>query len=619
MLRRVPNHVLLSILLLPLMTACSPDFVEMGEKRLETSRENLGSIEIVAMRSPNESDAYINGILLASKEINQRANKLLGRPLKVHVVQEGETFEDTKSSIRRVVANPKITAVLGHRRSSIAIPASVIYERSQVIFITPFATAKKLTGHGFKYVFRMVPNNDVMAEQLSSVAKTLGYQRMVTLYARDDLSREIAFLFEDAAIKQGIKLTKSASFFEKETNYRPIISQFNSEPFDAVFLAAPAKPAALMVRQLREMGINTPILGSDSLNKSAYTKDAGYAANDTIVPSVYYPSDNNVIATQFIKKYKELYEIEADYNAAQGYDSTMLLAAAIEQAGSTLPPLLNTTLHYMPAWIGVTGIHAFDEHGEIKGKKYFFNVWQENKWQNLPAIHIPYLIKRFTKRLKLRTDYHEVFTRRMHDDEHKTHLIALSQKVLGFRNVGLIYEDTEAGRITAGYPLLASLERQKKIKINACQVPLSDLEEKEAERAITACYGKLSLNSEALFIPSYYQVDGVFLKSLNDSLRFFKIPAFSLDRRNVNQNISLLMTKRSDITTDGIHGMQVYSSLLRGMKVHEFSDRLKNLPEIIVNLDSLQDQGIADQPLLELSPDDYIHSSPFTQQEEILQ
>lgn len=603
--------IIIIILVLIAISQYSPDFTKLGEKRLELSRQNDGNIEIAIMQTPGETSGYLNGVMLAVEEINQRPDKLLGRSLKIHLEQEGETFEDTKSTIRKVVANPKITAVLGHRRSSIAIPASVIYERSQVIFITPFATAKSLTGHGFKYVFRMVPDNSVMADQLASVAQTLGYKNIVTLYSRDELSREVAFLFEDIAIKQGISITKSTSFSEKDTNYRPIISQFNSEPFDAVFIASSADAAALMASQLREMGIHKPILGSDSLNKELYTEKASNSARNTIIPSIYHPDQENPISKHFTQTYKKRYEEEPDHNAAQGYDSVMLLATAIERAGSTLPPLLSTTLHYMPAWIGVTGIHAFDEDGELQGKKYFFKVWQKQAWQDLPAIHVPYLLKRFTQSQQAETNYPQVFSRRMHDDEHKIHLLDVAQQILGFKRIGLIYEDTEIGRMTASYELLQSLARKKGIDIAECVVPFSQKSRSELKQAMLACYGKLSLSSDALFLPSYRGIDEGLLEKLNSSLTFFKIPAISLDEKNTDPNVSLVLTKRSDVNTQNLQSMQVYSEILNGMKVHEFSAFLKNLPEVTINLTSLQYQGFSDHPILELSPDNYIHSHPL--------
>ncbi len=178
-----------------LLTACNPDFAAMAERRQAYAEKNSGDINIVVIQDIQKSN-YLNGVLLAAEEINQQPARLLNRPIRVNVEQGRETFNDIKSTIRRIAINPQITAVLGHRESSIAVPASVLYERSKIVFMSSFTTSKALTKHNFQYTFRMMPSTGIKAEQMASVAKTLGYQKMIILYARDDLSSELAFLFE---------------------------------------------------------------------------------------------------------------------------------------------------------------------------------------------------------------------------------------------------------------------------------------------------------------------------------------------------------------------------------------------------------------------------------------
>jgi len=211
------------LLLLVCLSGCSsPDFELMAKKRLEYARQNKGDIEIVVFEDPansiyiNGTSTYLNGIKLAVENINQRSGKLLGRSIKLNIEQDASTFDATKNTLRRIADNPKITAVLGHADSNIAIPASVVYERSQILFMPPFSTAQGLTSHNFQYVFRMMPSAKIMAEQLVSVANILGYQKIVILYSRDDVNRELAFLFEDFAVQMGIDLVQNSSFLPKK-------------------------------------------------------------------------------------------------------------------------------------------------------------------------------------------------------------------------------------------------------------------------------------------------------------------------------------------------------------------------------------------------------------------
>ena len=656
-------RLLLGLLLGLNLVACSPDYEGMAQQRLEYARQNTGDIHIVAMQDTNKSN-YLNGVLLATEEINQRPNKLIGRTLNVSIEQDGESFEDSKPTIRRIAANPKITAVLGHRSSSMAVPASVVYERSQIIFIPPFATAQELTGHNFQYVFRMIPNAEVMAEQIASVSQYLGYKNVVILYARDDISRELAFLFEDAAVKQGIKLVQNSSFFEKEENYRPLISQFTGKDFDAIFIASPPRAGGEMVKQLREMSVNKPILGNDGFNLATYAKTAGEAAQNTIVPAVYRPNSQNPRDVTFIQGYKNKYQEEPDYNAAQGYDSVMLLATAIEKAGSTVPALLSSTMHYLPAWLGVTGLYAYDERGDLYGKHFIFNAWQRGEFHPLPAIHQPFLLERFEKGLTAtptnkappkaesrtalqttdqkkpeqpkqqtpdvpatpaetpaihqpvesvktnQTDrFSDIFSSPMHPDDHKVRLLELAQAIFQFQRIGLIYEDTESGRLAAGYSIVKQMSEQRGVELVGCDIPFSALTKDEIELELIACYGKLSLNADAVFISNYTGIDQTLIGRLNNGMTFFKVPAIFVGAKPDLSGLDTVLNQRTDVDPQGRGNMVVYRDLLHNIKIHELAARLLGMPEVTINLGSLQYQGFADRPFLNLAPAAFMDST----------
>ena len=601
---------ILFVLVLIVINSFVHDFEEMAETRHYYAGLNEGDIKIVAIQDYQKSN-YVKGIRLAVEEINSSQEKLLGRDISLDIVNEGRNFEESKPLIRRIASDPEVTAVLGHRKSSIAIPASVIYEKSQVVFLSSFATSKMLTGHNFQYVFRMTPNNEVMAKQLASVAHLLNYQDVVILYARNDDNRELAFVFEEASVDKNINLVKRASFFDGEQNFRPIISQFNNEPFDAVFIASGAESAARLTKQLREMGIEQPILGNESLNSLRYSQISGKAGNKTILPSLYHEDQNNPLKLAFKKKYQAKYQEVPDHNAAQGYDSMKLMAAAISRAGATTPSLISSTLHFMPAWVGVTGIHAFDTSGEMQGKKYYFQTWRGGKLSKLPAVHASYLLSRFQSSLAPQdklgnkvTDFPRQLIKRMHDDDHKTYLLDLAHEILRFKKIGIIFDNTEIGRKASGHNLLTELAKRKDIKIIGCEVPFTLLDKVRMKKSLVDCYGKLSLSSDAILVSTIAGADQTLIKRLNSGLTFFKIPTISLDPRNELNNVTLSLTKRTDIDK---HSSNLFNGILQNQKIHEFSEELKGIPDIKVNLDMLQYIGQTDDPVLKLSPDVFLH------------
>jgi len=365
-----------------LLTACNVDYEKIASQRLKYAQQNQGEIVIVALQDSDGSH-YIKGAMLAVEEINQQKG-LLGRPLKLLVEQDSPDFVTARPTIRRIVSNPKVSAVMGHRSTAVAIPASAIYEKAQVLFFSPFITEEELTSHGFGYTFRLLADNKQLVKQMSSLGKILGFKKIAVLYARADEHRKFALLFKETA-RNDFNLVFDQPFFGETLDFRSILSDLKQKDADAIFLSGGAKTASRLSKQAREMGIDIPIMGSRNLDSEIFKTSAGVAGNKTIVPTPYNVQAKNPINQVFVTHYRNKYNQLPDADAAQGYDSVMLFADKVERARSTRPALLASIVRFSPPWTGISGMYRFNKEGNIQGKPYFFQVLNNENWQMLSA------------------------------------------------------------------------------------------------------------------------------------------------------------------------------------------------------------------------------------------
>jgi len=380
-------------LLAPMVAGCGPFFDEIAERRSRYAAQGDGPI-VIAVVNAESGDAIVNGVRLAIDDIAADGG-LLGRPVELLVEPGGDNFQDLRATVQRIASNPRVTAALGHPQPGVAVPASVIYERSRTMFMPVFATSTELTRHGFRFVLRMLPDESVMTAQTASVAALFGYRRVVVLHQVDDYDRETGYLFEDFARFFDIEVPFRASFFGADSNYRHLINEFSGIAFDAIFLAADTEPGARMLRQLRELGIRTPVLGSHKLNLGPLQELSQEAGDLTVVPTVFSRESNNPLNRRFVADFSEAFGVAPQQAAAQGYDSVKMLATIIGRAGTTEPRALASAAHFSGPIAGVTGIHAFDEDGNLHAKSYRFQVLRRGHWEPLPGIHLPFLMQQF--------------------------------------------------------------------------------------------------------------------------------------------------------------------------------------------------------------------------------
>ncbi|MBU0485490.1 MAG: ABC transporter substrate-binding protein [Proteobacteria bacterium] len=371
------------LLIITVTMACSPA-ERRAQERAERAKSGQGDILIAAVWDFEQSETLFDeGVKLATDEINQGGG-VLGRKLRVEM-HNAPSSEMALKVARRLVKNPDIVAVVGHDLSSGAIPASVVYEKSGMLFVSAGATSPLLTSHGFNMVFRNIPSDRQTGAILADFAVQAGLKKVAVIDDETVYGRLLAESFLEHAHKVGMEIKMVKSYFLWQTNFKLLASEIKSAEVDAVFLGAILPLAAEVISQIREMGIEAPILAGDGLDSPTLWKIAGEASEGTIVSTVFNTQSKDEITRKFVSDFTTRFGIMPDTWAAQGYDVVKLLADSFTLAKSTVPIVVSSYMRFMVSRHGVTGSYSFSEHGDIVGKEMFFKKVTDGKFQYLDA------------------------------------------------------------------------------------------------------------------------------------------------------------------------------------------------------------------------------------------
>lgn len=369
------RKVILIVLFLMFLSrsGCSPSYEQLAKERAEKARTGNGEILIAAVWDFEQTATLFDeGVKMAVEEVN-REGGVLGRRIRI-LMRGAASDADNLKAARSLVANTDIVAVIGHDVSGGAIPASVVYEKSGMLFVSAGATSPLLTSHGFRLVFRNIPSDRQTGAMLAAFASRAGFKKLAVIDDETTYGRLLAESFLEHAQKVGREVKVVKSYFPWQTNFRPLVADIKVAGVDAVFLGANLPLAALFVKQLREMGVNVPILAGDGLDSPSLWQIAGNAAEGTIVSTVFNAESKDEITRKFVKDFSERYGVIPDTWAAQGYDAVKLLADSFTLAKSTTPVVVSSYMHFLVKRHGVTGSYSFTEQGDIVGKHMYFKM-----------------------------------------------------------------------------------------------------------------------------------------------------------------------------------------------------------------------------------------------------
>jgi len=213
-----------------------------------------------------------------------------------------------------------------------------------------------------------------------------GHSRIAVLRADNRYGRVGIMEFKDAALRLGFPLVLEVRFADGETSFTPQIERMIKSSPDAIVLWGNSKETALIVKQMRKMGMNQPIYGSDRLMSPQFLEIAGKDAEGIVTTCQYNPTTDSPKLKAFQENYKYKFGIEPDVFAAHAYDGMNIIIDAIDMVGLNRYLIRDviTDLKTFQGYQGVTGEIIFDASWNDIGAIWMTEV-RDGKFEFFPT------------------------------------------------------------------------------------------------------------------------------------------------------------------------------------------------------------------------------------------
>lgn len=297
--------------------------------------------------------SFREGAELALAEINQ-AGGVLGMP--VEFVYREELTADVVQSATELIETEHVVAILGPLFSSHAVKVGPV----ATVPVLLGATGANVTETG-DFLFLVASSNALQAKLMAQFAvNELGAKTAAMIWQNEDVY-SIGFVeaFDANFQELGGSIVEKQMYERGDTMFEMQLSAIKEVSPDVLFLASFPPENPLIIKQAREMGIESTFIGSDGWD------DPSMFANMDALPHLensYYCTNFDPDAAEFISAYEMMFGNPANGIAAGGYDAMKILAIAIEAAGSTDPMVIRDAIAAVTDYKGATGISGFDEN-----------------------------------------------------------------------------------------------------------------------------------------------------------------------------------------------------------------------------------------------------------------
>ncbi|MEI6553689.1 MAG: ABC transporter substrate-binding protein [bacterium] len=278
--------------------------------------------------------------------------------------------KDALTAATKLINIDKVKVILGGTCSSETLSIAPLAEQNKVILFSAFSSSPDITNSG-DYIFRNSPSDNDVAKLDGDTIIQGGFKKVAMISENNAYSQGVRKVMTDLFSTKNVSVVLDQSFEGVTTDFRDYVLKVKESGADVVYVnpGSSGKPGALLVKQLRQAGVTTPIHGNFSIGTADAMAVAGNLLNGVVLSDSARPTS---ALTDLINVYQQKFGAKPVNNFEFGasYDRAGVIFSAIKSVGYS-PDKIKDYLYGVKDYSGVTGVFGFDKNGDVLGGPFF--------------------------------------------------------------------------------------------------------------------------------------------------------------------------------------------------------------------------------------------------------
>ena len=257
----------------------------------------------------------------------------------------------------------KAAILIGPMTSNEAKAAGPIIQNAKVPSLEISVTAENITDMGDCIFRNSVPESKNIPQTVKKTHQILGYKTAAVMYAQDNEQHVTAQkYFKKTMEEEGVQVVDVETFGSKDSEFSAQLTNIQTKNPDVIVVCSYYQEGSRILKKMREMGMNQPVLGDNGFVSPELGNMAGAAADNVYVSSMWSPERKDERVQHFVEAYTARYGHAPDQFAASAYDGVYMALDAMKRAGTiTDRAKIRESLAKMKDFKGVCGTFSFDD------------------------------------------------------------------------------------------------------------------------------------------------------------------------------------------------------------------------------------------------------------------
>lgn len=169
--------------------------------------------------------------------------------------------------------------------------------------------------------------------------------------------------------------------------------------------------------------------------------------------------------------------------------------------------------------------------------------------------------------------------------------IRLFHDIVGFKRLGVVYENSVVGKSYAALSDIRTVAAQRGFELVTCEAPWSSMSSRACTHNLVQCHEKLAPRIDALFLTVHKGVDPKHMDEILRPLIACKIPTWSQRGPQEVRRGVLLSIARGNFQSIGLYHAEIMAKIFNGVHPGNLSQIFEDPKRIAINIKTAQAIG----------------------------
>jgi len=299
-------------------------------------------------------------------EQTNAAGGIAGRKVELVLKDSMASPEKAISFARQLIEEEQVLAILGPTGSGETLKIKDICEENQTILVS-CASGEAIVNPVAKWVFKTPQNDSFAVIWIYRYLKEKGISRIGVVVSNTGFGNLGKGQLEKYAPEYGIEILIAEVYDKEATDLTGVLTKVKAKDVQAVVNWSIEPAQSLVIKNMRQLGMNVPLFQSHGFGNIRYVEAAGQAAEGVIFPcgrllvvdTLPAGHPQKALLEKYKGQYESKYKEDVSTFGGHAYDAFTILAEAIKRAGSTDKEKVRQAIENLRGFAGTAGIFNF--------------------------------------------------------------------------------------------------------------------------------------------------------------------------------------------------------------------------------------------------------------------